>query len=273
MAWLNKGRGRYYYRSVRHGDKVTSEYIGNDLDAHLLALDLEQRQAEQEAFRRVVEAEEAIDREVRAAGSLVRNMLTLAMVATGHRQHKRQWRVDTMAESHAVTLQRPAEWDLSVAELNELIAAVNTKRPTKKQRSEFMRALTAWPKLAKHLGDANAAVTVRLIESTYGADSSGAIAAGVNMDNLRQEMGYDGASVVEKMLIDHILIAWLRLQQAEWRNLNATLGEHTHTTGEYWDKRLSAAQGRYLRAVETLARVRRLNVTLQVNIAQQQIVA
>lgn len=271
MAWLKKGRNRYYYRSVRNGDKVTSEYIGASLTAHLLALELEQRQAEQEAFRRLVEAEDAIDREVRSVGGLVKNMLTLAMVATGHRQHKGQWRVDTMAEN-AVTVIKPAEWDLSAEELNELIAGINSKRPTKKQRAEFMRALTAWPKLAKHLGDANAAVTVRLIESTYGADSSGAIAAGVNMDNLRAEMGYDGASVVEKMLIDHILIAWLRLQHAEWRNLNATLGEHTLTVGEYWDKRLSAAQGRYLRAVETLARVRRLNVTLQVNIAQQQIV-
>ena len=46
----------------------------------------------------------------------------------------------------------------------------------------------------------------------------------------------------------------------------------TLTMGKYWEGRLSAAQRRHLRAVETLARVRRLLSRIpavQVNIATQ----
>jgi hypothetical protein len=44
---------------------------------------------------------------------------------------------------------------------------------------------------------------------------------------------------------------------------------HTLTLGMYWEKRLSAAQRRFTRACETLARVRKLSNTpaLQFNIA------
>jgi hypothetical protein len=43
----------------------------------------------------------------------------------------------------------------------------------------------------------------------------------------------------------------------------------TLTVGAYWDKRLSMAQKRFMRACESLARVRRLSrrIPLQVNIA------
>ena len=42
--------------------------------------------------------------------------------------------------------------------------------------------------------------------------------------------------------------------------------------GMYWDRKLAASQRRYLRACETLARVRKLTgATVQVNIGERQI--
>ncbi len=51
------------------------------------------------------------------------------------------------------------------------------------------------------------------------------------------------------------------------------VGMLTLKQGEYWEKRLSSAQRRYLRACETLARVRKLAQAspLQVNIGAQQV--
>jgi hypothetical protein len=51
------------------------------------------------------------------------------------------------------------------------------------------------------------------------------------------------------------------------------LCHHALTVGTYWDRRLNSAQQRHLRAIESLARVRRLsNATpLQVNIGGQQV--
>jgi hypothetical protein len=49
-------------------------------------------------------------------------------------------------------------------------------------------------------------------------------------------------------------------------------GQHSFKLGEYHQKRVDACQRRYLRAVETLARVRRLGVSpVQVNIGDKQV--
>lgn len=84
-------------------------------------------------------------------------------------------------------------------------------------------------------------------------------------------LGYAEASQMERMLIDAVVLAWLRYTQVERAAANNWSGSHSLTVGTYWDKRLSAAQRRYLRAIETLARVRRTALPmLQVNIAEKQ---
>lgn len=88
---------------------------------------------------------------------------------------------------------------------------------------------------------------------------------------LQNDMGYQEAQPLERMLIENIIICWLRLQAVEIGMSNNTKGSHTLSEGRYWDQRLSAAQMRYLRAIETLARVRKANIAIQVNIARQQI--
>jgi len=80
-------------------------------------------------------------------------------------------------------------------------------------------------------------------------------------DRLRQvrlDLGFDGAPEVEKQLISHVALCWLRLNLVEHSYTSNTSGEHTLTAGIYWEKRLTAAQRRYTRAVETLSKVRAL---------------
>jgi hypothetical protein len=88
--------------------------------------------------------------------------------------------------------------------------------------------------------------------------------------NKRKELGFEAAPMLEKMVIDAVLLAWLRWQNVEYKYTTMNQGEGmTITRAAFWEKRLSAAQGRYLRACETLARIRKLALPLQVNIATQ----
>lgn len=76
----------------------------------------------------------------------------------------------------------------------------------------------------------------------------------------RQGFGYDSASIFEKMLIDQVVLCHLRLNNTEM-TYTARLeagGSHTHSSGLYWDKRLSSAQHRFTRACEALAKVKKL---------------
>jgi hypothetical protein len=91
-------------------------------------------------------------------------------------------------------------------------------------------------------------------------------------DILAKQLDYDAAPPLERLLIDHILTSRLRLIHTE-NCYNSVVGNQSITfrDGEYWDALLSSTQARFLRAIETLARVRRLarnTPALQIKIAQ-----
>jgi hypothetical protein len=87
---------------------------------------------------------------------------------------------------------------------------------------------------------------------------------------LKKDLGYDDAPILEKLLIQQAALCWLKLNLVELSYSGAMKQSITLTQGIYWEKRLTAAQRRFTRACETLARVRKLsrNVpAVQFNIA------
>ena len=92
---------------------------------------------------------------------------------------------------------------------------------------------------------------------------------------LLQGGGYAGHrfGFLARLIIGQIVGCWLRLSFVEYTYGRALVtGTLTLNQGDFWERRLSAAQRRYLRAIETLARVRRMNLpAMQVNIAAQQV--
>lgn len=89
---------------------------------------------------------------------------------------------------------------------------------------------------------------------------------------MRRQLGHDRSPLLEQMLIDHLLLCWVLLQLAEhcYTGCNAEGG--TLNQALFWEKRLAAVQRRYLRAVETLARIWKMALpTIQVNIGDKQV--
>src|SRR5215212_4736557 len=93
---------------------------------------------------------------------------------------------------------------------------------------------------------------------------------GSRLQVLKKDLGYDGAPMLEQLLIQQAALCWLKLNLVELGYSNTMKQSITLTLGMYWEKRLSAAQRRFTRACETLARVRKLSrntPALQFNIA------
>ena len=94
------------------------------------------------------------------------------------------------------------------------------------------------------------------------------VAAG--LAGMQKQLGYGEASMLEQMLIQQLLLSWLRLNLWEYESIHMqSKGEMSLDKAYFWERRLSAAQKRYLSACESLARVRRLTrrtPALQVNI-------
>lgn len=71
---------------------------------------------------------------------------------------------------------------------------------------------------------------------------------------MRKSFGYDEASGVERLLMDRIILCWLRVQRAEMIRAAAEKTAPTMQIAAY-DKLLHQAHNRYLKSIEELTRV------------------
>ncbi len=156
-------------------------------------------------------------------------------------------------------------------EFNDLMRRCNVKKPKPRDVQALRKCLAKRPELWRIAGDMSEVAVQSTIE---GISATPLVIESIKAGRLamRKELGFDAVSPLGKMLIDHVVLCWLRLQLIEYRYSDVMSQNITLTLGQYWEKRLSAAQRRYLRACETWARIQRLALpTLQVNIAEKQI--
>lgn len=139
-------------------------------------------------------------------------------------------------------------------------------------RLALQRAFGDHPGLWRIVGDMAMQAQQGMIEKyTTQPVVQEAITAGIGA--LSRELGREHAPMLEKLLIDQVIICWINHYDVQRRYTANMASNPTLEQGTYWEKRLSSAQRRYLRACETLARVRKLAqaVPLQVNIGAQQV--
>ena len=97
MAWEQRGTKGYYYRSVRHGRRVTRTYIASGTFGLLAAaLDAEERAARQakvEAWRKARTDMEALDAQIAAWWDASNALVDATLRAQGYyRHHRGAWR-------------------------------------------------------------------------------------------------------------------------------------------------------------------------------------
>lgn len=91
------------------------------------------------------------------------------------------------------------------------------------------------------------------------------------LNTLKDELGWNDATPLERLLIDRIATCWLQCSHADF--VAAALAEAaTIQVSEFRQRRQDRAHRRFLAAVKTLAQTRRLlGPSLQVNIAERQV--
>jgi hypothetical protein len=94
------------------------------------------------------------------------------------------------------------------------------------------------------------------------------------LDRRRREISGATPSPLERLLVDRVVLCWLQAAYADAHHAQrlAAPGGISFRESEYLQRRSERAQRQLLRAVQTLATVRRLlTPTVQVNIAEKQI--
>ncbi|MBW7959672.1 MAG: hypothetical protein H3C69_08950 [Candidatus Promineofilum sp.] len=159
-----------------------------------------------------------------------------------------------------------------VGALIQVIRRADKDKPTKEDKAELDRILREHPALWRAAGDIMEQAGRKLaadMSATYAVKRS--VTAG--WEQLQKDLARPGDEELERLLVQQAALAWLKLAVTEYQHAHFLIsGGETITKCDFWERRLSAAQRRYLRACETLARVRRLRLpAVQVNIGAQQV--
>lgn len=156
-----------------------------------------------------------------------------------------------------------------IEEFVNVVSQAYKKKPKKEDLESLRNWLNEYPDLWRVVFD-----TAWLLEDNFiknmVQDKASIIAMKKNTDEIRKGFGYGDASIFEQMLIDNIIISWLGVQYSNFQLFSRMGKDERIVILDFWEKRLNAAQRRYLRACESLTRIRRLlstNPAIQVNIA------
>ena len=160
----------------------------------------------------------------------------------------------------------------AAAAILDAIAKTDKEKPTKDDRAELDRILREVPAVWTVAGDVMNHTALGMIgqfNGTYALKKS----LNTGWEQLRQDLERPSDGPLERLLIQQIALAWLKLAYTEHTHKHYLMtGSTTIVQADFWERRLSAAQRRFLRATETLARVRRLQLpAVQVNIAERQL--
>ena len=160
----------------------------------------------------------------------------------------------------------------AAAAMMEVIRKTDKEKPTKEDKAELERILRDVPAVWTFAGDVmnhTALGMIAQLEGTYALKAS----LRTGWEQMQRDLARPSDGPLERLLIQQIVLAWLKLAYTEYHHRHYLMnGNTTIKQADFWERRLSAAQRRYLRASETLARVRRLQLpAVQVNIAEQQV--
>ena len=173
-----------------------------------------------------------------------------------------------------INVKIPEEQGASQSEVQEIAALLrrtNTDQPQPADVAALQRYFDQDALVWRHIGDAARQATTATINAWYGTALQREAVERM-VQEIKRELGQDGAPMLERLLIDQVALCWLRLYQLETTYTDRLLasGSHSQDSGRYWEQRLTSAQRRYMRACESLAKVRKLSrntPALQVNIA------
>lgn len=158
-------------------------------------------------------------------------------------------------------------------ELKRLMDAADRKNPTEATASALRSHLLKHPELVERMGNVLVQAAHRVMGSVSLTESSKEF-WWANYDQVKQQLGYDAVTALERMLIESIALAWMALAVAQHKQATFETQGGAIKEGVYWDRRVNAANRRYMQSIEALARVRKLaTVTPAIfNIANQQVV-
>ncbi len=279
MGWeLRQGRW-YLYRNRRVNGKPMKEYLATQgnfglLLAHELASRQDHLREGRDCRRKAAAIERAtIDGVIAAVGGANERIQVVAegiLVSLGFRNHHRgEWRMARGTNGLRNLLEAPQESSKQPGPLVKYEAPLRDEEAVElfaKARAGDPRAATAVRSLivdrkwVETIGNIGAQAAKQFIANATAGDVVWKAAIEEKMQGLGRELGGEGESILEKLLIHRVLNGWLAVHLLEIRQSVCPPTEIKER--EYLDRAVSRAQKRYTEAITALARIRRLKLPI-----------
>jgi hypothetical protein len=159
-----------------------------------------------------------------------------------------------------------------IGELHALMDRNDIENPTREDRRAFREFIQENPQLWIYAGNVVEQAAYSLVDSIGGKGTMLTAALKKGFTQMPRDLALPTDGPLEQLLVQQVVLCWMRYGQVEYTYTTKMSSATTFQQLRYWEQRLNAAQRRYLRAVETLARVRKLQLpAMQINIASQQV--
>jgi len=262
MGWEVRGAKRYYTRTtwVRGGGFVRT-YIGagaaGELAAAADALRLANRRAVAAAVKAERERLEAAARPLGELGRLCGLLTQAALTSRGYHRHGGEWRRMMTTETREATTpsKGPAAADpLTDEQLQEVLH--RAMRGDRSVMPELAKALDENPTIWQSCGDLAAHAQASWMDLAAGKDLLLRESLQRQAAAMREELAGPDAPPLEKLLADRVVACWLQVQYADAMYAQAKGASLPQDANA--QKRMGAAQTRYLQSARALAQLRRL---------------
>ncbi|WP_165252751.1 hypothetical protein [Paludisphaera soli] len=245
MGWERRGDVFCYYHPRRVGGRVVKGYHGSGAPAQLAAdLIAEVRDLRADRVRARAAARARLDDLDRATAELdaICDMTSEAARAAGG------------GAMHGSDAEGPQ--GAPNAEIDEIRGLLtDARRGGDEALARLRAALDRRPEIWRRLGDLAAHVERSWIGELAGPDAALAEIFARKAADLRRELGGAAASPLERLLVDRVVACWLQVHHADLAA--ARPGGATAEGRDRLTRRQSAAERRYVGAIEALARLRR----------------
>ena len=152
----------------------------------------------------------------------------------------------------------------------EVYGKIKKEAPSKKNKEELEAFFIENKGPSLPIRELSKGLTNKLIEELYGSVTNviGPLKRGV--EEMRIELGYDNSSTIERLLIDDIIMGFFRLRHMQMRLHDCMAMSGTaDKKRRFVDQMVSSAQRRFYKSIQTLNRLRKTGINLQINIATE----
>lgn len=161
-----------------------------------------------------------------------------------------------------------------ILQFTVLRLATNYENPPYEKVQELRKLLADNPDMWQELGDLARTATEGLIDAAGRNDVAKRESVKQGAESLKQKLGYATAPAIEQLAIEQVVLCWAAFYNVQEVYTRARFNDEKvlRSTIESWDKQLTSSQRRYFRALEGLARIRKLSKgidVVQVNIAAE----